>query len=169
MTTLSVQSRPGCAGLSRVDDEEAEPEVAGVDVPVGAEVGPPGLAALEEAVLVAGEVLVRVGQVERGLGRVRLVGGVDEADAHRVVGDEQRVLAFAVEVVRVPAEEALDDAVVGTAALPVDRGRLDGVAVDMPEANLVRRTGVDAVAAVGIEHMNASGATDADLVLEIDV
>src|SRR6266542_1243524 len=158
-----------CGRLIGVDDEEAEPEVARVDVAVAAEVGAPGLASLEEAVLVAGEVLVRVREVEGGLDRVRLVARVDQADAHRVVGDEQRVLALAVEVVRVPGEEALDHAVVGAAALAVHGRRLHGVAVDVPEPDLPRRTGVDAVAPVRVEDVDAARAADADLVLQVDV
>src|SRR6266545_3398981 len=157
------------AYLAWVDDEEAEPEVARVDVAVRAEVGAPGLATLEEAVLVASEALVRIRQVEGGLDRVRLVARVDQADAHRVVGDQQRVFALTVEVVRIPGEEALDHAVIGAAALAVHGRRLHGVAVDVPEADLARRAGVDAVAAVRVEHVHAAGAADADLVLEVDV
>src|SRR6266536_2421557 len=153
----------------RVDDEEAEPEVAGVDVAVRAEVGAPGLAALEEAVLVAGVALVRVRQVERGLDRVRLVARVDQADAHRVVGDEQGVLALAVEVVRVPGEEALKDATVGARALTVHGRRLHRMTVDAPEANLLRSTGTDTVTATRVEDVHIARAADADLVLEVDV
>src|SRR5262245_17083441 len=72
----SRRGRPARAGLprrlARVDDEEPEPEVARVDVAVGAEVRAPRLAALEEAVLVARQALVRVGQ-----------GAVGGCSAHR--------------------------------------------------------------------------------------
>jgi hypothetical protein len=43
------------------------------------------------------------------------------------------------------------------------------MAVDVPEADLFWGAGVDPVAAVRVEDVDAAGAADADLVLEVDV
>src|SRR5438128_4192504 len=162
LPTLHVSAR------ARLDDEEAQPEIAGPDVAVGLEVGAPGLPTLEEAVLEACEVLVGIRQIEGGLHRVGLVRSVDQPDAHGVVRNQQRVLTFHVQVMSVVCEEPLDHSKESPAALPVDRRGLDWVPVTVPEADVCGSAVRAAIAALSVKHVNAAGPTDADLIFQVN-